>query len=151
MQALQERAHKIAENGKAQQADEWAEDDEIVGRLVSATTSSEFSVERVPGEPGGLADSERCGGPAHICVPRCYVSTGRQPDLGGALSDCHLLSCTGVSPRVFSQCLVRDGTLQHVYRETATLQPVRSCKQSHRDEQGLAKSTSGIASAWDTR
>ena len=27
-------------------------------------------VERVPGEPGGLADSERCGGPAHICVPR---------------------------------------------------------------------------------
>ena len=35
--------------------------------------------------------------------PKCYVSTGRQPDLGGALSDCHLLSCAGVSPRVFSQ------------------------------------------------
>ena len=59
----------------------------------------------------------------------CYVSTGRQPDLGGALSDCHLLSCVGVSPRVFSQCLIRDGTLQHVSSETATLQPVRSCKQ----------------------
>ena len=42
MQALQERAHKIAEDGKAQQAEEQAEDDDIVGRLVSATTSSEF-------------------------------------------------------------------------------------------------------------
>ena len=42
VQALQERAHKIAEDGKAQQAEERAEDDEIVGRLVSATTSSEF-------------------------------------------------------------------------------------------------------------
>ena len=42
VQALQERAHKIAEEGKAQQAEERAEDDNIVGRLVSATTSSEF-------------------------------------------------------------------------------------------------------------
>ena len=42
VQALQERAHKIAENEKAQQAEEWAEDTDIVGRLVSATTSSEF-------------------------------------------------------------------------------------------------------------
>ena len=42
MQALQERAHKVAEEGKAQQAEERAEDDNIVGRLVSATTSSEF-------------------------------------------------------------------------------------------------------------
>ena len=41
-QQLQERAHKIAEEGKAQQTEEWAEDKEIVGRLVSATTSSEF-------------------------------------------------------------------------------------------------------------
>ena len=37
MQALQERAHKIAEEGKAQQAEERAEDDNIVGRLVSVT------------------------------------------------------------------------------------------------------------------
>ena len=42
VQALQERAHKIAEDGKAQQAEERAEDDKIVGRLVSATTSSAF-------------------------------------------------------------------------------------------------------------
>ena len=42
VQALQECAHKIAEEGRAQQAEEWAEDDNIVGRLVSATTSSEF-------------------------------------------------------------------------------------------------------------
>ena len=42
VQALQKRAHKIAEEGKAQQAEERAEDDDIVGRLVSATTSSEF-------------------------------------------------------------------------------------------------------------
>ena len=42
VQALQERAHKIAEDRKAQQAEEQAEDDDIVGRLVSATTSSEF-------------------------------------------------------------------------------------------------------------
>ena len=42
MQALQERAHKIAEDEKAQQAEERAEEDNIVGRLVSATTSSEF-------------------------------------------------------------------------------------------------------------
>src|SRR3984885_11602560 len=48
----------------------------------------------------------------------CYVSTRRQPDLGGALSDCHLLSCAGFLQRVFSQCLIRDGTLQHVSSET---------------------------------
>ena len=42
MQALQERAHKIAEDGKAQQAEERAEDADIVGRLVSAATTSEF-------------------------------------------------------------------------------------------------------------
>ena len=42
MQALQERAHKIAEDKKAQQAEEQAEDDDIVGRLVSATMSSAF-------------------------------------------------------------------------------------------------------------
>ena len=42
VQALQERAHKITEDGKAQQAEEGAEDADIVGRLVSATTSSEF-------------------------------------------------------------------------------------------------------------
>ena len=42
MQALQERAHKIAEDGKAQQAEEGAEDADIIGRLVSVTTSSEF-------------------------------------------------------------------------------------------------------------
>ena len=42
MQALQKRAHKVTEEGKAQQAEERAEDDNIVGRLVSATTSSEF-------------------------------------------------------------------------------------------------------------
>ena len=42
MQALEEHAHKIAEEGRAQQVKEWAEDDTIVGRLVSATTSSEF-------------------------------------------------------------------------------------------------------------
>ena len=33
----------------------------------------------------------------------CYVSTRRQPDLGGALSDCHLLSCAGFLQGVFSQ------------------------------------------------
>ena len=42
MQELQERAHQVAEEGRAQQAEEWAEDDNIVGRLVSATTPSEF-------------------------------------------------------------------------------------------------------------
>ena len=42
VQALQERAHQVAEEGKAQQAEERAEDNDIVGRLVSATTSSEF-------------------------------------------------------------------------------------------------------------
>ena len=42
VQALQKRAHKIAEDEKAQQAEERAEDADVVGRLVSATTSSEF-------------------------------------------------------------------------------------------------------------
>ena len=42
MQVLQERAHKVTEEGRAQQAEERAEDDDIVGRLVSAATSSEF-------------------------------------------------------------------------------------------------------------
>ena len=42
VQALQKRAHKIAEEEKAQQAEERAEDANIVGRLVSATTSAEF-------------------------------------------------------------------------------------------------------------
>ena len=42
VQALQECAHKVTEEGKAQQAEERAEDDDIVGRLVSAATSSEF-------------------------------------------------------------------------------------------------------------
>ena len=42
VQALQERAHKVAEEGRAQQAEERAENDDIVGRLVSATMSSEF-------------------------------------------------------------------------------------------------------------
>ena len=42
VQALQECAHKIAEDEKAQQAEERAEDADIVGRLVSATTPSEF-------------------------------------------------------------------------------------------------------------
>ena len=66
----------------------------------------------------------------HVICHSCYVSTGRQPDLGGALSDCHLLSCAGFLQGVFSQCLIRDGTLQHVSSETAALQPVRSCKQN---------------------
>ena len=61
---------------------------------------------------------------------KCYISTWRQPDLGRALSDCHLLSVAGVSPRVFSQYLIRDGTLQCVSSGMATLQPVRSCKQN---------------------
>ena len=42
VQALQERTHKVAEEGKAQQAEEQAEDDNIFSRLVSVTTSSEF-------------------------------------------------------------------------------------------------------------
>ena len=42
VQTLQKHAHKIAEEGRAQEAEERAEDDNIVGRLVSATTSSEF-------------------------------------------------------------------------------------------------------------
>ena len=42
VQALQERTHKVTEEGRAQQAEERAEDDDIIGRLVSATTSSEF-------------------------------------------------------------------------------------------------------------
>ena len=39
VQALQERAHKIMEDGKAQQAEERAEDDEIVGRLTVRNSS----------------------------------------------------------------------------------------------------------------
>ena len=42
VQVLQECAHKIAEEGRAQQAEERAEDNNIVSRLVSATMSSEF-------------------------------------------------------------------------------------------------------------
>ena len=42
VQALQKHTHKVVEEGRAQQAEERAEDNEIVGRLVSATTSSEF-------------------------------------------------------------------------------------------------------------
>ena len=42
VQELQKHAHQIAEEGKAQQAKEWAEDDNIVSRLVSTTTPSEF-------------------------------------------------------------------------------------------------------------
>ena len=42
VQALQEHTHQVTEEGRAQQAEERAEDDNIVGRLVSVTTSSEF-------------------------------------------------------------------------------------------------------------
>ena len=42
VQALQKRAHKIAKDGKAQETEERAEDDDIVIKLVSAATSSEF-------------------------------------------------------------------------------------------------------------
>ena len=42
IQALQEHARQVAEEGKAQQAEEQAEDDNIVGRLVSAGTPSDF-------------------------------------------------------------------------------------------------------------
>ena len=42
LQELQQRAHQIAEEGRAQQMEEQAEDNIIVSRLVSATTSSEF-------------------------------------------------------------------------------------------------------------
>ena len=42
IQALQERAHQVAEEAKAQQAEERAEDDTTIGRLVSATSPSEF-------------------------------------------------------------------------------------------------------------
>ena len=38
MQVLQEHAHKIAEEGRAQQAEEQAEDNNIVGRLVSVAS-----------------------------------------------------------------------------------------------------------------
>ena len=71
-----------------------------------------------------------CCSSAGADAAACYVSTRRQPDLGGVLSDCHLLSCVGFLQGVFSQYLTRDGTLQHVYSGTATLQPVRSCKQN---------------------
>ena len=42
VQALQEHAHKIAKEGRAQQAEERAENDTIVSRLVSTTMPSEF-------------------------------------------------------------------------------------------------------------
>ena len=93
----------------------WSQED-IVPCLETLCISIEF----IKGLEGASLDRD----------PICYVSTGHQPDLGGALSDCHLLSCVGVSPKVFSQCLIRDGTLQHVSSKTATLQPVRSCKQN---------------------
>ena len=42
VQELQKRAHQITEEGRAQQAEEQAEDNNIVGRLVSTTMPSEF-------------------------------------------------------------------------------------------------------------
>ena len=42
IRALQECAHQITEEGKAQQAEEQAEDDATIGRLVSAASPSEF-------------------------------------------------------------------------------------------------------------
>ena len=42
IQVLQECAHQIAEEERAQQAEEQAEDSAIIGRLVSATSPSEF-------------------------------------------------------------------------------------------------------------
>ena len=42
VQELQKHAHQITEEGKAQQAEEWAEDNNIVGRLVSTTMPSKF-------------------------------------------------------------------------------------------------------------
>ena len=42
IQELQEHAHHVAKEGRAQLAEERAEDDNIVSRLVSTTTPSEF-------------------------------------------------------------------------------------------------------------
>ena len=42
IQALQECAHLVAEEGRAQQMEEQAEDNAIIGRLVSAASPSEF-------------------------------------------------------------------------------------------------------------
>ena len=42
IQVLQECAHLIAEEAKAQQAEEQAEDNAIIGRLVSANSPSAF-------------------------------------------------------------------------------------------------------------
>ena len=42
IQALQEHAHLVAEEGKAQQEEEQAEDNAIIGRLVSAESPSTF-------------------------------------------------------------------------------------------------------------
>ena len=42
IQALQECAHLVTEEERAQQAEEWAEDNTIIGRLVSANSPSAF-------------------------------------------------------------------------------------------------------------
>ena len=42
IQVLQERACLVAEEGRAQQAEEQAEDNTIIGRLVSADSPSTF-------------------------------------------------------------------------------------------------------------
>ena len=42
IQALQECAHKITEEERAQQEEEQAEDNTIISRLVSAASPSEF-------------------------------------------------------------------------------------------------------------
>ena len=42
IQVLQECAHLVAEEGRAQQAEERAENNTIIGRLVSAASPSEF-------------------------------------------------------------------------------------------------------------
>ena len=42
IQALQECTCLVAEEGKAQQAEEWAEDNTIIGRLVSADSPATF-------------------------------------------------------------------------------------------------------------
>ena len=44
IQVLQECTRLVAEEGKAQQAEEWAEDDAVIGRLVSANSPSTFRV-----------------------------------------------------------------------------------------------------------
>ena len=42
IQVLQERTHLVTEEGRAQQAEEWAEDNTVISRLVSAASPSEF-------------------------------------------------------------------------------------------------------------